>query len=281
MTDTVFLLSDNGIARPDDGTVPGPLGEGSVPANFSPTSVVRCERGVDAAGNVFIAAVTLGGDVEEVVRAFKVPSEGEAGTSNSSCAFTEDAPVGLWLVSSDGSAIRPQWPTTLCGYQDAPLAAVNALAEASRTTVATLGSASVPGSCGQSSGYAFPATSEADAEGSRAQDIAAFHLMVPTWDVSDLTVCRYRTTPAGDAFVDAGTLPAEIGQDVVTRSLGAPAAEPCRQVASEVVAGRLVRPDGSGGGIFAAEVDGCGRFMVPGVSGYRQMPNDLRDVLAG
>lgn len=29
-------------------------------------------------------------------------------------------------------------------------------------------------------------------------------------------------------------------------------------------------------GIYMAEVDGCARFMVPGVTGYRQLPDDVR-----
>lgn len=113
-----------------------------------------------------------------------------------------------------------------------------------------------------------------------APDINAFRLMVPTQDLSDLTVCRYETTPGNSALVNASTLSAEVSQEMATRALDAPVAEPCEEVATVLVAVRLVRPDGSGGGIFTAEVDGCARFMVPGVSGYRQLPTALRALFA-
>lgn len=282
--DIMRALSDNGLGHFVGGAAPTSIELGSLPSGFVVQTVVRCERAVTAAGDVVIDAVTLSGDVEAVSEALDRPSEREIGNSRLSCTFGEDAPAGLWLVASDGSAVRPQWPTVVCGYRDEPLAAVNALDETNRATVPTLGSASVPGSCPHSSGYVFTLTSDSDSdsdlESNAAPDRAAFDLMVPTRDVSDLTLCRYDTDPDGDALVGARTLSADVSRVVATQSLESPRAGPCDQVATEVVAGRLVRPDGSGGGVFIAEVDGCTRVLVPGVTGYRQLPNELHSQFA-
>ncbi|MDV6271653.1 hypothetical protein [Rhodococcus globerulus] len=98
--------------------------------------------------------------------------------------------------------------------------------------------------------------------------------MVPVDDVAGLTVCRYDVQSSANATVLAGSqgLSAEASRRAVESAFAAPSAGACSQTATEVVAMRLVRPDGSGGGVFLAEANGCERFMVPGLTGYRAMP---------
>ncbi|AMY56458.1 hypothetical protein [Rhodococcoides fascians] len=279
LPDITQSLSDIGLASPVDSSVPRP-GVGSVPDGFTTDTVLRCERSIGPAGNIAIDAVTLTGDTAAVTEAFRRPSEKSAGNTSISCAFGEQVPAGLWLVSADGSALRPQWPSTICGYQDEPLATLDALRETGRTTVTTLGAASTPGSCPESTGYVFNTTTDADAAGSQSNpDDRA--LMLPTSDVADLTVCRYANRVDDTTLIDARSLSQQVSRDIATEAFAAPSAEPCNVVASTVVAGRLVRPDGSGGGVFTAELDGCARFMVPGVIGYRTLPERVQALLRG
>lgn len=84
--DIANTLSDNGMGHFGGGAAPSTAGMGSVPTGFTTKTIVLCERAVDAAGNVAIDAVTLGGDVAELARALDRPSEREVGNSISSCA---------------------------------------------------------------------------------------------------------------------------------------------------------------------------------------------------
>ncbi|SNT29103.1 hypothetical protein [Rhodococcoides kyotonense] len=255
-------------------------------ALFEPVAVVRCERGIDDAGKLSVDTVRLDGDIDAVTRAFAADSERFADHIFAECAYFSELPAGLWLVDESGRALRPAWPTIPCGMQQAPLDALRALEEVSRTSHPT-GVDVAALSCGGEPGIEFETTTaeyvDAAVERERADGrMLAPALAMPTDDVRALSVCRYPVLPNQDPpeYVPGSTL--VLGGDesvsVVDALLNAPIAQPCSDVATRLASADLLRADGSGGAYVVVELDGCRR--VSGFGAYRQAPDGVVDALA-
>ncbi|MFE4498263.1 hypothetical protein ACFRFQ_00290 [Rhodococcus sp. NPDC056743] len=269
----------SGLAQVDSQTPP--ITEpGYPPTGFEPVAVIRCERGENAAGGLTIDAVRLEGDVSAAVEAFRTESHRFRDNISASCAIRELEPAGLWFVDASGDAFRPAWPSAPCGFQDAPLAPLNALHEASRQQhPIDAVSADDPGTCPDSIGSLFELTTHddvdksvrADSENTRYSPLDS-PLATPVDDVGRLQVCRYNL---GQASLHI-RLPLADSVELMQAASSAPIAPPCDQIAQQVASIDLRRADGSGGTQVFAELDGCQRI---GFGGYRQVPASITELL--
>lgn len=85
-------------------------GEGSIPDEFIPTGLVRCELHQPAAGPATIDEVTYANDIDAVTKALNQPSQRPRKSTSVECAEVPRAPAALWLTAPAG-AVRVHWPT--------------------------------------------------------------------------------------------------------------------------------------------------------------------------
>ncbi len=264
------------LGDPDNSPVGDVDGEGSIPDGFTAERVVRCERGVDTSGRLTVDAVTLVGDIGAVSAAFDQRSQRNPDGVSTSCPFGSRVPAGLWLEAADGSAVRPQWPRVICGFRDEPMSALKLMREVGRTTVTSIESPSYGRGCAASAPYVFRATTTSDRARSGRDKT---RLLMPTDDVDALTVCGYRNYGEYSTFTGSRRLSVADSRRVAVAGTTAPPASACDRTASEVVALRLLRPDGSGGGQMLVEIDGCRRVMTSIPNTYSAMPSAAMDLL--
>ena len=261
---------------------------GYPPRYFKPVEVLRCERALSDDNALTLDSVRLRGDVDAAMDAFAVASERYAGHVTVSCAYSVEAPVGLWFVDGSGRAFRPAWPAVPCGLQDEPLRALSELEEVSRT-VHPLGYDYSTTCTGPATGEFFDTTAEYvdHAIEAEANGTASFPptLVMPTDDVGFLRICTY---PVVD---NASALPVEIGTvagssanldrpssiELIVDLAAAPIAPPCSTPATRFAHADLRRPDGSGTARITVELDGCRR--IAGMGSFRELPPEAYAVL--
>ena len=105
---------------PDTTGPPGPQhpdapAAGRIPADFTPTTAVRCDQTgsvEDAAGQWSgVTAVTLSGDMTQLVAAMSEPDDR---TGLGPCTADMELVPPLWLVDADGRAIHAHYPRDEC-----------------------------------------------------------------------------------------------------------------------------------------------------------------------
>ncbi len=245
---------------------PPTITPGYPPDDFEPVAIVRCERGEDPNGQLTIDAIHMEGQVDDVYETFRTLSQRFAGSgSGSSCAVDGRPPVGLWLVNRDDHAIRPQWPTTPCGYDLSPLDALATLHEVKREQNVVDGlAADNAGVCPQTV-PTFSVTIENNPPDERQQYREATELATPIADVGRLQICRFANA---DVPVEESRnrLTADQSRTLMQTVVQLPLAPPCEQSAQRYAVIELLRPDGSGGTHMQVELDGCKRLSLGGYS---------------
>lgn len=242
---------------------------GYPPPYFEPVSMVRCEISLTPDHVETLDTVTLTGDVDAVMDAFRVDSKRYSDFVSVSCPYEVFPPVGLWFVDEAGTAFRPIWPSAPCGLQDGPSAALRALDEASRTVYSTGYDVDYASSCGAVyDGFLTTA----------AQDIQQVEmepgLLMPTDDVGYLQLCRY---PVGAEYGVPLVLSQAESVALIAGVSEAPRAQPCSEVATRVASAQLRSGDLSGGATVSFELDGCRR--ASGFGAYREVPRELGALL--
>lgn len=249
---------------------------GSIPDEFDPTRVVRCEA-VDRGDSTSIDEVTLSGDVGAVRDAFALPSL-RYRNGSASCAYRPFAPVALWLASDDG-AIRVGWPSTECDLRSEPLDPLADLRVVSRRSVATMPRQPVVGD---------PAAECRGAGAVRLGDLGAERrpaVRLPEQSVAVTTLCVSRVVdlPGNDWRTEqlgSTRLSARDSTRLVREILASPPASgECTTRGTEVITATLRRPDGSGGGTLTAERNGCRRIAVENVITYRATTTAVDEIL--
>ena len=268
--DVVARLTD-----PSSRTLPTPMpAEGSLPKEFKPTGLVRCEIGRTGNGQFTIDAVDLGGDIDQVVAALNKPSDRPAKGVDVECGEGYRPPAALWITSASGAS-RIKWPTGPCSPRDDPLRPLESLREDSRRAVSTVG-LPPPSDCrGDFDRLLGRPTSAADAFPPSTRRPAIGLPDRVAWG----TICRYRLTGAtsGPDFSQLGQtqMTTESSNQLLRAALAAPSAPPCTQPATQVAATRLFRPDGSGGSVLTVELDGCKRLSIDRFIDLRTAPADV------
>ncbi|OZC83713.1 hypothetical protein CH254_22580 [Rhodococcus sp. 06-412-2C] len=265
---------------------------GYPPRYFEPVEVLRCERALSADNVLTLDSVRLRGDVEAAMGEFAVPSTRLASGIMASCAYSVEAPVGLWFVDASGRAFRPAWPAEPCGLRDEPLRVLNELDEVSRTVYPTGYDYDYATVCaGPATTGEFYDTSDSDvasaAERQRAGEILLPPALVaPTADVGFLQICTYTgsedadTSPADyeTAMGTSFTLDRPDSIELLGYIAKASIAQPCSTPATRFAFADLRRPDGSGTARITIELDGCRR--VAGLGFLRELPLEAYDVLS-
>ncbi|OZF39766.1 hypothetical protein CH294_05950 [Rhodococcus sp. 14-2483-1-1] len=264
---------------------------GYPPRYFEPVEVLRCERALSDDNVLMLDSVRLRGDVQAAMGEFAVPSNRFASGIMASCAYSIEAPVGLWFVDASGRAFRPAWPAEPCGLRDEPLQLLNELDEVSRTVYSTGYDYDYATVCsGPAMSGEFYETSDADVasavERRRTGDsMLPPALVAPTDDVGFLQVCTYARSE------DADALPAEYETvmgtsftvdrpdsiELLGYIVDAPIAQPCSTPATLFASTDLTRPDGSGSTHLTVELDGCRR--VAGLGFLRELPISAYGIL--
>lgn len=262
-----------------DSQIPPTTQPGYPPSDFEPVALVRCEHGENAAGGMTIDAVRLEGDVSAAVEAFRTDSHRFRDNIAADCAIREIGPVALWFVDASGSAFRPAWPSSPCGFRDAPLESLDALHEVSRQQhpIDAI-SADDPGICQDSIGSPFDVTTHNDVDQSVRSENTRYSplgspLATPVDDVGRLQVCRYNLGQESSHVRLTSTDSVEL----MHAAAAAPIAPPCDLIAQQVASIDLLRADGSGGTRLFAELDGCQRISF---GGYRQLPASITELLS-
>ncbi|GAA1875630.1 hypothetical protein GCM10009773_00140 [Williamsia serinedens] len=250
--------------------------EGSIPEDFVPTKVVRCEVR-DTGDATSIDEVTLSGDVGAVRDAFALPSL-RYRDGDPSCAVRADAPVAVWLVADDG-AIRVGWPAAPCDLRSEPLDPLAELRETSRRSVASVPRQPVVGD---------PAAECRGAGSVRLGDLGAERrpaVRLPEQAVATTTLCASRVVdlPNNDWRTEqlgSTRLSAQDSTRLVREILASPpASRDCTTRGTEVITATLRRPDGSGGGLLTAERNGCRRIAVDNLITYRSTTPAVDEIL--
>lgn len=264
---------------------------GYPPRYFAPVEVLRCERALSDDNVLTLDSVRLRGDVGAAMDAFAVPSERYASHMTVSCAFSGEAPVGLWFVDESGRAFRPAWPVALCGrLQDEPVRALGELEEFSRTVHPTGYDYDYATTCtGPATGEFFETTAEYVGQALEAETRGNASLpptlFLPTDDVGFLQICTYPVVDSASALpVEIGMVPGSSATldrpssiELVGDLTAAPIAQPCSTPATRFAYADLRRPDGSGTARITVELDGCRR--IAGLGSFRELPADAYAVL--
>lgn len=248
---------------------------GYPPDGFEPVAAVLCERGADAAGGVDIDTVRLEGDMAPVLGAFRAQSIRLPDGVMTSCAIAEYPAAGVWLLDAAGRAVRPAWPSRVCGFQQPPLAALAGLRETGREP-GPVDRPAPPARCGRGAPYFQTTTGVSELSWQGPEVPARDQLRVPLEDVDALTVCLF----AGGS-PETRELSRVESRALLVAAAAAPAAGPCAQTSTRTASATLTRPDGSGGGSLKVELDGCQRVSLSEGGEFRAAPPALLAALAG
>ena len=290
MADDIVAALGGSASWDPNVTVDAPT-PGYPPRYFEPVEVLRCERALSDDNVLTLDSVRLRGAVEAAMGEFAVPSKRFASGIMASCAYSVEAPVGLWFVDASGRAFRPAWPAEPCGLRDEPLRTLNDLDEVSRTVYptgydydyATL--CSGPAGAAEFDGYSDSDVANATERQRTGDSMLPPALVAPTDDVGFLQICTYPVfDSSSDLPTEYGTVPGTSltlarpdSIELLGYIAGAPVAQPCSTPATRFAWTDLRRPDGSGTARIAIELDGCRR--VEGLGPLRELPTSAYEIL--
>ncbi|MGF0313772.1 hypothetical protein [Rhodococcus sp. IEGM1428] len=241
---------------------------GTVPTTFAPTSAVVCDTftgdTVAADGTVSYFERHYSGDFGPVIEALNAPSSRPAwpifcGTSEYSMPPLTD----MWLIDADGRALEPTYPIGECGFDNTlGLYEIQSLTEISAVEL-----------------YARLDPTAIDLLFNCPSALTTLPIPGPR-SLLDLPIfasgfCRFDTTGPVPAFTGARTL--DIAEPVLSQEVLAdlPAATPCTETATSVVAVTVTDPATSDWGpvTIAVELDGCRRILGDGFIPIMASPN--------
>ncbi|MEE2570119.1 hypothetical protein V1638_12030 [Pseudarthrobacter sp. J64] len=299
---------------PDPSSSPDPLHPdapepGRVPAGLVPTTAVRCDLMAsidDAEGRwTGVTAVTLEGDLTEVLSALSEPDDG---LWPGPCTADAEFVPPLWLIDATGRAINAHYPRNGCGKTKPGVRKalaglkVGGVATHKRTLVeprAPLDSGCVAkwkAPFTEELGLSIPSTSPLPAlDGASQIPSRPLAVTVPP-DLDGMRWCRYVAEPAssgasGEAsalpgsialrtgrFAAGGMLDAETAQLVADAAASEPVPRSCEATSTSFLVLWPIKGGQALGMTLTAELDGCGLLYREG-SGTRPLPDNVRGIL--